>query len=108
TRGMVYRGPESTGREEWAIPNAAVDVLGGMGLIRAEARPGGEHWYELTHDRFVAPIKESNRVWKEQYDRWQRRWKMRRATGAGRDRRCGGRWHSLLRGVETLHGVRSH
>jgi hypothetical protein len=57
TRGMVYRGPESTGREEWAIPNAAVDVLGGMGLIRAEARPGGEHWYELTHDRFVAPIK---------------------------------------------------
>src|SRR5262252_1313744 len=83
TRGMVYRGPESTGREEWAIPNAAVDVLGGMGLIRAEARPGGEHWYELTHDRFVAPIKESNRVWKEQYDRWQRRWKLLRATGLG-------------------------
>ncbi len=83
TRGMVYRGPESTGREERAIPNAAVDVLEERHLIRAEARAGGERWYELTHDRFVGPIKESNRVWKEAYDRRQRRGKVLRAAGIG-------------------------
>jgi len=83
TRGTVYRGPESTGREERAIPNAAVDVLEEKHLIRAEARAGGERWYELTHDRFVGPIRESNRVWKEQYDRRQRRWKLLRAAGLG-------------------------
>ena len=83
TRGMVYRGPESTGREEWAIPNAAVDVLDEKHLIRAEARAGGERWYELTHDRFVGPIKDSNRVWKEHYERRQRRWKVLRAAGIG-------------------------
>jgi hypothetical protein len=82
TRGMVYRGPESTGREERAIPNAAVDVLEEQHLIRAEARPGGERWYELTHDRFVGPIRESNRVWKEHYERRLRRWKVLRATAA--------------------------
>src|SRR6266446_1933490 len=83
TRGMVYRGPESTGREERAIPNAAVDVLEEKHLIRAEARAGGERWYELTHDRFVGPIRDSNRVWKEHYERRQRRWKVLRATAAG-------------------------
>jgi hypothetical protein len=83
TRGMVYRGPEQTGREERAIPNAAVDVLEEKHLIRAEARAGGERWYELTHDRFVGPIRESNRVWKEHYERRQRRWKLLRATGLG-------------------------
>jgi hypothetical protein len=83
TRGTVYRGPESTGREERAIPNAAVDVLEEKHLIRAEARAGGERWYELTHDRFVGPIRESNRVWKEHYERRQRRWKLLRATGLG-------------------------
>src|SRR5215472_4514645 len=83
TRGMVYRGPESTGREEWAIPNAAVDVLEEKHLIRAEARAGGERWYGLTHDRFIVPIKESNRVWREQYERGQRRWKLLRAAGLG-------------------------
>jgi len=83
TRGTVYRGPQSTGREERAIPNAAVDVLEEKHLIRAEARAGGERWYELTHDRFVGPIRESNRVWKEHYERRQRRRKLLRATGLG-------------------------
>jgi hypothetical protein len=82
TRDMVYRGPESTGREDKAIPNAAVDVLEEKHLIRAEARAGGERWYELTHDRFVAPIRESNRVWKEQYERGQRRRKLLAGVGA--------------------------
>jgi hypothetical protein len=83
TRGTVYRGPEQTGREERAIPNAAVDVLEEKHLIRAEARAGGERWYELTHDRFIGPIRDSIRVWKEHYERRQRRWKLLRATGLG-------------------------
>ncbi|TMJ92616.1 MAG: ATP-binding protein, partial [Alphaproteobacteria bacterium] len=83
TRGMVYRGPESTGREERAIPNAAVDVLEEKHLIRAEARAGGERWYELTHDRFIGPIRDSIRVWKEHYERRRRRWKLLRAMGLG-------------------------
>jgi hypothetical protein len=72
TRGMVYRGSESTGHEERVIPNAVVDVLEEKHLIRAEARAGGERWYELTHDRFVGPIRDSNRVWKGQYEVRQR------------------------------------
>jgi hypothetical protein len=81
TRGMVYRGPESTGREEWAIPNAAVDVLDEKHLIRAEARAGGERWYELTHDRFVGPIRESNRTWREDYKWRLRAWKLVGSAG---------------------------
>ncbi len=34
-------------------------------LVRAEKR-GGATWYELTHDRLVAPILERNKVWFEQ------------------------------------------
>ena len=79
TRDTIYRGPKSTGREEWAIPNAAVDVLEEKHLIRAEARAGGERWYELTHDRFVGPIRESNGVWKEDY-KWRLR--ARKLVGA--------------------------
>ena len=57
TRGMVYRAQESTG----GVPNAAIDVLENMHLIRAELRAGAR-WYELTHDRFIEPILSSNEV----------------------------------------------
>ena len=30
--------------------------------MRAEAR-GGDTWIELVHDRFVEPIRQSNRTW---------------------------------------------
>jgi WD40 repeat protein len=33
-------------------------------LVRAEKR-GGATWYELTHDRLVEPIHESNKIWFE-------------------------------------------
>ena len=96
----VYRGPESTGREDNAIPNAAVDVLEQMRLIRAETRAGGERWYELTHDRFVAPIRESNRV-------LERAIRAPAATAEiasrGRcQRRCDTRGHPFLRDVDDL------
>jgi hypothetical protein len=32
-------------------------------VIRADSRRGAE-WYELSHDRLVAPVRESNREWR--------------------------------------------
>ncbi|MEM8488005.1 MAG: hypothetical protein AAF564_20810 [Bacteroidota bacterium] len=60
TRGTVYRGLTETGD----ITNAAVDILEDRHIIRGEWR-GGSRWYELTHDRFVEPILESNKNWLE-------------------------------------------
>jgi hypothetical protein len=59
TRGIVYRGAHSTG----TIPNAAVDILEAHHLIRGEQRAGAR-WYELTHDRFIAPIQTANSAWR--------------------------------------------
>lgn len=58
TRGLVLRGPETTG----TLPNAAVDVLSRNYIIRSEVRAGAR-WYELSHDRLIAPILSSNRGW---------------------------------------------
>ena len=58
TRGLVLRGRGYTGR----LPNQAVDVLEGYHLIRSEDR-GGARWYELSHDRFIEPIQNSNQQW---------------------------------------------
>ena len=44
------------------IPNEAVDELEDAHLIRGEWRAGGR-WFELNHDRFIEPIRESNRAW---------------------------------------------
>ncbi|TEU14702.1 MAG: TIR domain-containing protein, partial [Anaerolineales bacterium] len=60
TRGTVFRGREETG----GIPNTAADVLDNLHLIRGERRAGAL-WYELTHDRFIEPIQESNKTWRE-------------------------------------------
>jgi tetratricopeptide (TPR) repeat protein len=57
-RGIVLRTRHTTG----GIPNAAVDALEARFLVRAEVR-GGERWYELSHDRFIQPIKESYKRW---------------------------------------------
>jgi len=53
TRGMVLRERERTA----GVPNAVVDALEDMHLIRGEWRSGAR-WYELTHDRFIEPIKQ--------------------------------------------------
>jgi WD40 repeat protein len=58
TRGLVLRGPETTG----TLPNAAVDVLSRHYIIRSEVRAGAR-WYELAHDRLIAPILSSNQGW---------------------------------------------
>jgi YVTN family beta-propeller protein len=60
TRGIVHREAKSTG----GIPNGVVDVLQGRYLIRQEWH-SGSRWYELTHDRLIEPILESNKEWKQ-------------------------------------------
>ena len=55
-RNMVYReGPKTAG-----LANLVVDELENQHVIRREMR-GGEPWYELSHDRFITPIREANR-----------------------------------------------
>lgn len=58
TRGTVYRGATETA----GLPNYIVDKLADRYLLRAEVWAGGT-WYELVHDRFVEPIRRSNRSW---------------------------------------------
>ncbi len=60
TRGLVRQGEETTG----SLPNAIVGRLQKRFLVRAEAR-SGDTWIELVHDRFVEPIRQSNRAWFE-------------------------------------------
>jgi WD40 repeat protein len=58
TRGLVHQGE----RESGGLPNGVVRALQRRFLVRGEAR-GGDVWIELAHDRFVEPIRQSNRAW---------------------------------------------
>jgi hypothetical protein len=58
TRGSAYRDISSTA----GIPNQAIDVFEAKRLLRAEERSGAS-WYELTHDRLIAPIRLSNELY---------------------------------------------
>jgi len=62
TRGLVYRGVETTA----GLPNAAVDQLAAVYLIRAEVR-SGNRYYELSHDRLLEPVQTANRRWLATY-----------------------------------------
>jgi formylglycine-generating enzyme required for sulfatase activity len=66
TPGIVHRGNQKTE----GMPNAVIDVLEELRLIRGEPR-AGIPWYELAHDRFVVAVQSSNRNWRE---RWEYRW----------------------------------
>lgn len=59
TRGTVYM---DVGRTEDELSEPVVKTLEEFRLIRPELR-GGATWYELTHDRFIDPIRQSNREW---------------------------------------------
>ncbi|HVF49676.1 MAG TPA: WD40 repeat domain-containing protein [Pyrinomonadaceae bacterium] len=61
TRGTVYMQEETTG----GLANTVVKLFENLHLIRAEMR-GGAPWYELTHDRFIGPIRQSNRKWRSE------------------------------------------
>lgn len=58
TRGLVRQGAADTS----GLPNGLVAALQRRFLVRGEARSGGT-WIELVHDRFVEPIRQSNRAW---------------------------------------------
>lgn len=59
TRGTVYQGQKETA----GLENEAVLLLANQFLIRSETRAGGV-WYELVHDRFIAPILQANQAWR--------------------------------------------
>jgi len=59
-RGTVHRGINSTE----GLDNRAIDALEDIHLIRSERR-AGSRWYELTHDRLIEPIQQSNQTWKD-------------------------------------------
>ncbi|HEY2091087.1 MAG TPA: WD40 repeat domain-containing protein [Thermoanaerobaculia bacterium] len=63
TRGLVFRTVSNTG----GLPNTIVDQFQSLYLVHAETR-GGSRWYELAHDRLIAPIIESNRAWRSARD----------------------------------------
>jgi len=58
TRAIVHRGSELTA----GMSNTVVDILEDRYLIRAEWRAGAK-WYELTHDRLIGPIVNSNKIY---------------------------------------------
>jgi WD40 repeat protein len=60
TRGLVMREAKDTG----GLPNPVVDLLEARHLIRADVRAGAR-WYELSHDRLVEPIVNSNAEWEQ-------------------------------------------
>lgn len=55
TRGTIYRTKNVTAR----LPNESIDELEDIHVIRGEWRAGAR-WYELTHDRLIRPILDSN------------------------------------------------
>ncbi|MHC4996973.1 MAG: WD40 repeat domain-containing protein, partial [Planctomycetota bacterium] len=59
-RGQVLSGQDQSG----GLDNALVRRLLDTHLVRAEQRAGAT-WYELAHDRLVAPVRTSNAAWLE-------------------------------------------
>ena len=68
TRSSVRQGKQSTGAPPNDLPNSVVKTLQDRFIIRAEIR-GENTWYELSHDRFVGPILQSNREWHDKNSR---------------------------------------
>lgn len=62
TRGQVLREAGKSG----GFDNTLVALLIEAHLVRAEHRAGAD-WYELSHDRMIKPVQESNRLWLEEH-----------------------------------------
>ena len=58
-RGQAMHGPEAAG----ASGDQVLDLLTAAHLLRAESRRGAM-WFELAHDRLIAPVKEDNEEWR--------------------------------------------
>ena len=59
-RNMVLRDPKNSG----GLNENVIQALQG-GLVQAEMR-AGQIWYELSHDRLIEPVRNSNAKWFEQ------------------------------------------
>jgi hypothetical protein len=57
-RGNVLMAPEHSG----GLDNGAIQQLIDAHLVRAEKR-GGATWFELAHDRLIAPVRKDNASW---------------------------------------------
>ena len=65
TRGIVHQSGHYTA----GMANNVVEILDKkFYLIRPEPRSGGV-WYELTHDRLVKPIIDSNKKWRKEREK---------------------------------------
>ncbi len=58
TRAQVLRGPDQ------GLPDTAIAALVDTHLIRSDQRHNAT-WFELSHDRLIEPVRESNRRWRE-------------------------------------------
>jgi hypothetical protein len=95
TRAIVHRDNESTG----GMPNQVVDILENMHIVRKEWRSGSP-WFELTHDRLIQPIKNSNRLWRQ-----DNRWKISFAemkANIGLYKKTGNAISARPRGITTM------
>jgi WD40 repeat protein len=67
-RGQVPKGPETSG----GLDNEVVEALAKAQLVRREMRLNAI-WYELSHDRLIDPVRQSNATWfQENLQVWQR------------------------------------
>ena len=62
TRNMVYQDTNTNFTA--GMPNKVVSILQSKYLVHAEERARGK-WFELTHDRLIKPIKDSNKKYEE-------------------------------------------
>jgi tetratricopeptide (TPR) repeat protein len=72
TRALIHRGQNDTA----GIHNKVVDSLESKYLIRREWRSGAS-WYELTHDRLIKPIKDSNKKWFDKQQKSKRSFRIK-------------------------------
>lgn len=59
TRGLAYRSDDGGSA---GLPAAAVAALVDAHVVRPEERHGSI-WFELTHDRLIAPVQASHQAW---------------------------------------------
>jgi len=70
-RVAVVQGKRATA----GLDNRVVERLEAQHLVRSESRLG-TRWFELAHDRLLAPIQRSNAAWFANRARARRRWRM--------------------------------
>ena len=61
-RGQVLKGCERSPDGNDGLDNAAVKRLEDAHLVRSEQRRGAT-WFELAHDRLIAPVRADNAAW---------------------------------------------